>query len=166
MTDLLQLATKLIYEPCQWQLSDFEQEKESREYKACRFRLNGLSVICRTAKITPTKTGQFVTLWKRSANGPIQPFEATDPVDLFVVNVRNGESMGQFVFTKQILINKGVLSSNGKEGKRALRVYPPWDIAESKQAQKTQVWQSDFFISLKPETLSDHEKAKKRYLQT
>lgn len=165
MTDLLQLASRLIYQPYQWKLSDFKEERESREYEACRFRLNDLSVICRTAKITPTKTGQFVTLWKRSVAGPIEPFEASDSIDLLMVNVSRGDLSGQFLFPRQILLDKGVLTGNGKEGKRAIRVYPPWDVAGSRQAQKTRKWQSEFFLPLHSFSPADYKKAKKLYLQ-
>jgi hypothetical protein len=51
----------------------------------------------RVAKITPTKVGQFVTLWKRVGRGPIQPFELNDPVDMFVVSTRSGPHPGYFV---------------------------------------------------------------------
>ncbi len=146
-------------------MTELHWAQESKEYQACQFKLNELYIVGRTAKTTPTKTGQFVTLWKRSANGPIQPFEASDPIDLFVVNVQKGHSLGQFVFPKQILIEKGVLASNGRAGKRAMRVYAPWDTVTSKQAEKTQRWQSDFFISLSPVVSIDHKKLRKLYLQ-
>jgi hypothetical protein len=44
-------------------------ERESLEYAACSFKLNSMSVKFRVAKITPTKIGQFVTLWKRVSKG-------------------------------------------------------------------------------------------------
>lgn len=165
MTEVLKLATKLIYDPFQWQLTCFEQEKESQEYEACRFLLNELQVVCRTAKITPTKTGQFVTLWKRSTKGPIEPFETSDPVDLFIVNVSRDDLHGQFIFPKQIFTDKGVLAGNGKAGKRALRVYPPWDATSGKQAQKTQIWQSEYFLSLHSFSPADYKQVEKLYLQ-
>lgn len=28
-----------------------------------------------------------------------------------------------------------------------MRIYPPWDLAMSTQAQKTQIWQNHFFHS-------------------
>jgi len=135
-----------FYEQCGLAISDFEIELESKEYAACRFQLNGLNVICRTAKITPKKTGQFVTFWKRNGKGPIQPFDDTDPIDFYVVNVSTENQSGQFVFPTSVLIKRGVISTEKKEGKRAFRVYASWDIPKNKQAESTQKWQLDYFF--------------------
>lgn len=122
-------------------------EAESTEYGACHFVLNNLNILFRTAKITPTKTGQFVTFWKRINQGSIQPFDAADPIDLFAVSTRKDNHFGLFIFPKSVFITKEIVSDK-KEGKRAIRVYPPWDITTSKQAQKTQKWQLDYFLEL------------------
>jgi hypothetical protein len=122
-------------------------ELESTEYGACRFLLNDSNVLFRTAKITPTKTGQFVTLWKRINQGPIQPFDNNDLIDLFIISVRTENHFGLFIFPKSILITKEIVSDK-KEGKRAIRVYPSWDITNNKQAQKTQKWQLDYFLEI------------------
>jgi len=98
------------------------------------------------AKITPTKVGQFVTLWKRIGNGPIQPYDMEDPVELFIVTTTQGNKFGQFIFPKTILYKHDIVSKNNQGGKRAIRVYPPWDIATNKQAQKTQTWQLEYFL--------------------
>jgi hypothetical protein len=60
--------------------------------------------------------------------------------------VRAENHFGQFVFPKAVLGEKGIVSCNGKEGKRAMRIYPPWDIADNSQAKKTQAWQLQYFI--------------------
>jgi hypothetical protein len=51
-----------------------------------------------------------------------------------------------FIFPKSVLHQKGVLADDEKDGKRGFRVYPPWDIAENKQAKQTQEWQSKYFL--------------------
>jgi hypothetical protein len=146
-TDLL--ATQdLVYTPSKFQCSIPAMEAESSEYGACTFRLNGLSIVFRVAKITPTKTGQFVTLWKRVGNGPIQPFDVTDQVDFFVVSTRNANRLGQFVFPKAVFCEKDIVSVKSEGGKRGIRVYPPWDKATSRQAEKTQKWQADYFLEI------------------
>ncbi|MGQ7945208.1 MepB family protein [Flavobacterium sp. WC2509] len=131
-------------------------ELESTEYGACRFLINNSTILFRTAKITPTKTGQFVTLWKRMNQGTIQPFDSIDPIDLFIISVRKDNHFGLFIFPKSVLITKEIVSDK-KEGKRAIRVYPPWDITTSKQAQKTQKWQLDYFLEIPQNAISDFD---------
>ncbi len=143
--DLLEIAT--IYDRCSLLLSELNIEPESKEYKACRFCLNQLNIVCRSAKVTPKKVGQFVTFWKRVGNGSIAPFNDKDKIDYFVINVRTKNNFGQFVLPKSELIKKGILSTTKKEGKRGFRVYPPWDTVKNKQAEKTQQWQLDYFLT-------------------
>ena len=145
--DLL-LAKEHLYDKCNFECSLPEKEKESADYGAYSFQLNNKSIVFRVAKITPKKIGQFVTLWKRIGNGPIQPFDCTDSIDLIVISVRKESRFGQFVFPKAVLCEKGIISTTTKEGKRAIRVYPPWDEAINKQAQKTQQWQLDYFLEI------------------
>lgn len=141
-----------VYDKCSLQISDYNTEPESKEYHACQFKLNGMGIISRTAKITPKKIGQFVTFWKRNRNGTIEPFYKSDSFDFYVVNVRNENLYGQFVFPKSELIKKGIISTDKKEGKRAIRVYPSWDNPKSKQAEITQKWQLNYFYEIKNST--------------
>jgi len=143
--DLL-FAQKLAYEPSGLLCKNFGKEAESAQYGAFTFTMNNRSIKFRVAKITPTKTGQFVTLWKRIGKGPIQPHDLEDPVDLFVISVRTFEHLGQFVFPKTVLCEKGIVSKKGEGGRRAMRVYPPWDRPNNRQAEKTQQWQLPFFL--------------------
>ncbi|MFN7095220.1 MAG: MepB family protein, partial [Burkholderiales bacterium] len=83
-SDLI-LSKNLIYDPCNFKCSKLVLETESIEYGACSFSLDLAHIKFRIAKITPTKIGQFVTFWKRTGNGPIQPYDTTDKIDFFVV---------------------------------------------------------------------------------
>lgn len=147
MNNLLSKINEAIYIPNRLILEALQKEKESQEYGACKFEINGLKIISRNAKITPKKAGQFVTSWKRSTDGITQPFEESDPFDLLVINVQLDQQLGQFVFPKSILKEKGILSTSKKDGKRGFRVYPSWDQPLSKQAIKTQAWQIQFFVN-------------------
>ena len=149
--NLDQIKTE-IYDKCSLKISNFKTETESKEYNACRFELNKLNVLSRNAKITPKKVGQFVTFWKRNENGPIEPFDENDQIDFYAVNVRTENEFGQFVFPKSVLIKKGIISTEKKEGKRAFRVYPNWDIVTSKQAERTQKWQLNYFYQINSST--------------
>ncbi|WP_299256781.1 MepB family protein [uncultured Aquimarina sp.] len=137
-----------VFDPCALMIKQFSLESESKEYKACNFHLNDLKIVCRSAKITPKKVGQFVTFWKRKNKGPIEPFEETDLIDYFIVNVKHDDHLGQFVFPKSKLIEKGIISTDKKEGKRAFRVYPPWYTAKNIQAIRTQKWQLNYFLQI------------------
>lgn len=153
-----------IYDKCSFEISDFKPEPESSGYDACQFDLDGRKIISRTAKITPKKVGQFVTFWKRNENGPIEPFDEDDQIDFYVVNVRTEKEFGQFVFPKSVLIKKGIISTDTKEGKRAFRVYPRWDTAKNKQAQRNQKWQLNYFYEIGE--MTDFKKVNELYNET
>lgn len=148
MNNQLKLIKIAIYDKCELHISNFRKEIESKEYDACRFELNGLNIISRSAKVTPKKVGQFVTFWKRNQDGIIEPLEETDLFDFYIITVKTETQLGQFVFPKSILIKKGIISTDKKEGKRGFRVYPVWDKTTSKQAEKTQKWQLTFFYKI------------------
>lgn len=144
---LNQIDTK-VYQKCGLEILDFTPELESKEYAASRYKINDLHIASRNAKITPKKIGQFVTFWKRKGKGQIEPFNEKDQIECFVVNVRTENELGQFVFPKSALIKKGIISTTKKEGKRAFRVYPKWDIPKNKQSAQTQKWQLDYFYQI------------------
>lgn len=147
--DDLLAAKALVYDPLGFDCSRPVAEPEGAEYGAYAFTLDGRSVRFRAAKTTPKKVGQFVTVWKRSeGGGPIQPFDAEDGIDLVVVSTRDGGEFGQFVFPREVLRERDILSSGGSGGKRAFRVYPPWVTTVARQARSTQAWQLNHFLPL------------------
>lgn len=151
----LHTAKELLYAPCGLHLTSMHVHAEGRVYGACSFLLNGKLVEYRVAKTTPKKVGQFVTTWKRNKHGITEPFDVSDPVDFLIITSMKEEQMGQFVFPKPVLADQGVISQNGKGGKRGIRVYPPWDTATSEQAKKTQRWQTRYFVTITPNGLTD-----------
>ena len=150
-----------IYAPAGIQITaDPIPELESLEYNAYRFGLNGKKIVFRSAKITPTKIGQFVTLWKRpSPDAEIAPLDIHDHIDFVVISVSDGGLHGQFIFDQKILLAKGVMSNNGKGGKRAMRIYPSWSKPIAKEAIKTQQWQLQYFV----EGTSDKNKVRRLF---
>lgn len=148
-----QLTEDVLYKTCGLVVENFKIENESESYGAADFSINNRSIKFRKGKITPTKVGQFVTFWKRENNGPIMPYDHRDIFDFLVVSVSNENHFGQFIFPKDVLVDKGIISSQGKGGKRALRIYPPWDKAENSQAKKTQAWQLEYFIEFSEDGL-------------
>ncbi|WCD84062.1 hypothetical protein KPP03845_100382 [Streptomyces xanthophaeus] len=156
-------AKALVYDPCGFSCSLPVPEAESTAYAAHVLVIDGLSVRFRAAKVTPTKVGQFVTVWKRSPGGPIQPFDTTDPVDLFVISTRDQHHLGHFVIPVDALRRHGVVSADGSGGKRAFRVYPPWVITANRQADAAQGWQSEYFLHLPQDGRVDCARARELY---
>jgi len=148
------LAIKeLVYDTCNYKFTNLVNDSESAEYEACSFKLHSFRIIHRLSKITPTKIGQFVTIWKRNDKGITAPFDVLDNFDFIIITSKSEENLGQFVFPKSALLEKGIISNNNSSGKRGIRVYPPWDIPTSKQALKTQNWQIKYFYSIDKEFL-------------
>jgi len=127
-------------------ISDMKSDNECVEYYGLNFQIRNLNIKFRKAKITPRKTGQFVTLWKRNVIGKTEPFNSNDNFDFYIIATEQENKFGFFLFPKQILIEKQILTNNSKEGKRGFRIYADWDIPNNKQAEKTQKWQTEYFI--------------------
>ncbi|QRY61852.1 MepB family protein [Gordonia sp. PDNC005] len=100
----------------------------------------------RTARITPTKPGAFVSVWRRAADGGTEPFPADEAVAGLIVFVDDGEHHGVFRFTADHLVRLGVTSGARSSGKRGFRVYPPWVGDLNPQASRTQRAQAHAFI--------------------
>ena len=150
-------AIQDVYKPAGMQLTDLPlREAESAEYGASRFGLDGHTIVFRVAKTTPTKIGQFVTIWKRPSSGStIAPLDVDDGVAFVVVSVSDATHRGQFVFDHKILASKGIMAINGKGGKHAIRVYPPWVKPVAKEAVRAQQWQLRYFLSLEQSGSAD-----------
>jgi len=159
--EILQVK-EFVYDKCNFEFSNLLIDSESEDYQACSFKLNSFQIIHRLSKITPTKIGQFVTVWKRNNKGITTPFDVSDNFDFIIITSKSDKNLGQFVFPKAVLLEKGIISNNNISGKRGIRVYPPWDIPTSKQAEKSQLWQTKYFYSINKESF-DIELVKKLF---
>ncbi|WP_431218387.1 MepB family protein [Leifsonia xyli] len=101
----------------------------------------------RFARVTPRKTGLFVAVWCRGANGVTEPFDAAAQ-DRLVIVVRQGIHFGLFDLPAAVLDERGIVSVAGAGGKRGFRVYPPWSVTASTQAAATQRWQTPHFLNI------------------
>ena len=151
MLKTLETVTKAqskLYAECGIKIENFAPEKESSEYYAHTCLIQSKKILFRIAKKTPTKTGWFVTIWKRGADNIIAPYDESDSVDFVVVAIINNNNIGQFIFPKSILLKKTIFSTNNEGGKRAIRVYSSSDETANAQAIKTQKWQNQYFVDL------------------
>lgn len=128
-------------------ITDFVTDAECLEYSGCSFKLDDLKIKYRQAKVTPKKVGLFVTLWKRNNENKTEPFNVNDPFDFYIIAAKQKDSSGFFIFPKDVLSEKGILTNSKKEGKRGFRVYPDWTKTENNQATKTKAWQVAYFIN-------------------
>lgn len=161
--EIVKNAQDNIYAKCGLKFENFSPEDESSEYYAHTFTIKDKKGLFRIAKKTPTKSGWFVTIWKRGSDNIIAPYDESDSIDFVVIAVSDGNNLGEFVFPKTILTKKNIFSANGKEGRRAIRVYAPWDKTTSSQAAKTQKWQGQFFVVLTSENSENFSKIKTLY---
>ncbi|GGE97848.1 hypothetical protein SAMN05443634_106173 [Chishuiella changwenlii] len=148
MINELQLLEKIIFKPIDLQITDVVKDKECEEYLGFNFKVNEWNIKFRKSKITPKKVGQFVTFWKRNEEKQTEPFHLNDEFDFYIIASFDENNSGFFIFPKDILAKKQLISINEKEGKRGYRVYPNWVKTENKQAQKTQAWQVNYFVNL------------------
>jgi len=143
----LTYVNEIFYEPNHLTISYIQEETQNADYGGGKFQLDSKSIRFRVAKITPTKIGQFVAIWERNKANKNQAFSYDTATDLLVINTFNvSGDFGQFIFPKEVLLQKNILSTANNKGKMAVRVYPIWDAPISKRAIATQQWQLPYFI--------------------
>lgn len=129
----LDYIDNVIYKPNRLTIKSIYEEKHNSDYAADKFELgfelNNIwkikTIRFRVAKITPTKIGQFVTCWEKGANNINQPYHFDEAPDLLVITIFSDNNIfGQFVFSKDILLKKNILTSDLMKGKMAIRIYP------------------------------------------
>ncbi len=137
----------LIFEPLNLQISNILPDLECEEYFGFNFKINHINIKFRKSKLTPKKIGQFVTFWKRDSNEKTIPFDINDDFDFYIISLEENNNSGFFIFPKTILEKENVISSEQTTGKRGFRIYADWHFPNSKQAEKTKLWQTQFFIN-------------------
>ena len=149
LPDSFNLFQEQFLKPLGKTAANIEREKESAEYGAVRFEMDGQTCLFRQAKHTPKKIGQFVALWKRPAmSGEIAPFDRDDGIDKVIVLADEHPRFGVFVFPCRLLAEKDIFSEKSIGGKRAFRVYAPWVMPSAAQAKRAKIWQCAHFAEL------------------
>ena len=165
----LAFAIEYVYKPTGLSISKpvKEKDKEGEAYKAYQFNIESnvvkKHVAFRVGKVTPSRPGHFVTLWKRP-NKKIEPLDVSNGVDFAVVHVSNHERSGQFIFDKKILLSENIFSytEKGKKGKLSFRVFPPWS-EPTQSALKTQKWQLEHFCETTKNKTINYERLLKLF---
>ncbi|WP_312825731.1 MepB family protein [Epilithonimonas sp.] len=147
MNKEIEKVEKVLQKHFDLPFSEITQDSECEEYFGFNFKINQINFKFRKSKLTPKKMGQFVTLWKRNAEGKTIPFDINDNFDFYIIAVEENHHSGFFIFPKTVLEKENLISSKIKTGKRGFRIYTDWHFPNNKQAEKTKLWQSDFFIN-------------------
>ncbi len=124
----------------------YSYEKQNGEYEGLVFidRDTQKRIRSRLAKKTPKKAGYFVAFWEKHSRVNM-PFTHLDRSDLLIIIIYDHLKSGYFLFPKKVLIDHGILSSENKPGKMALRIYPTWCTELNQSAANTQKWQTNYF---------------------
>ncbi|MGG7466328.1 MepB family protein [Plantibacter sp. YIM 135347] len=160
-----------VFSPAGLTREDVRPDVDGLDYDGIEYSVSGLRIVGRFARITPTKNGAFVAVWRRAADGGTRPFDVADPFDAFTIAVREGTSFGLFVFSKAALVGHGLVSADRSGavsddgsgdgdgvrtrtrtrtsvGKRGFRLYAPWVAPSSRQAERSQAQQAPHFLDL------------------
>ncbi|WP_404497710.1 MepB family protein [Arthrobacter sp. GAS37] len=129
-------------------------EEQNNDYESGVARIGKEQWRIRTARITSTKPGAFVAVWKRGEGGSTRPFTAAESMSGLLVFVEEQGRFGVFQFTKAHLISLGYVSSDLHPGKRGFRVHPAWCTDLNPQASRTQSSQGVAFVELPPSNAS------------
>ncbi|WP_141542914.1 MepB family protein [Bacillus wiedmannii] len=146
--DVIRKLNNIIYKPNKLIITNLKEEKQNAEYAGCLFHLNHKSIRFRISKITPNKIGQFVSFWEKDDNLKNQAFTYDADPDLLAITCIDDNKLGQFIFSKEILLKEKILKTQSQKGKMAMRIYPLWDTPVSNQAKKSQMWQLQYFVDL------------------
>lgn len=126
-----------------------QYEEQNKEYEGVIIEIarDKRVIRCRLAKRTPKKEGYFVAFWEKDNSNTNTPFKDISSPDYLAIIIDDDDKKGIFILPKEIAISKGILSTNHKMGKMAMRFYPPWCTKLNNTARKTQQWQNEYFKS-------------------
>lgn len=137
--------TDQILQECGIEVFSALPERENRAYGAQILDTSVGMIRVREGRATPTKPGVFVAVWHRMDSGETGPLPNNDGVDYLLVTAQRGELIGSFLIPTQALMEHGIISVEGRGGKRGFRLYPTWLTAHNPQASRTQAWQAPYF---------------------
>lgn len=128
------------------EVKDLTEEKYNQDYEALTFSFKEETYQSRLAKKTPIKAGYFVTCWTKDENNCNQPYLKEVFADYLMIIVIDEALSGYFLFPRELLVEKGILTTFEHKGKMAFRVYPKWCNQLNKRAEQTQKWQCKYFF--------------------
>jgi len=129
----------------------FELEDQNQEYEGFVLTRDDRTYRSRLARKTPRKNGYFTVFWRKGEDDRNRPYTLDECTDRLVITVLDQGKKGQFVFSKEVMTSKGIVTTDSSKGKMAMRVYPDWVTGLNPTAKKTQAWQSEYFMDMSEE---------------
>lgn len=140
--------SELIHQISQSSLANLMLEEQNKEYEGTVFTIDHHSFRSRRGKQTPKKQGYFVVFWEKDMLDKNKAYDFVNAPDKLIITIFDGDKKGQFIFPKELLAEKNILSTESKQGKMALIVYPDWVTPFNQTALATQKWQLPYFMNL------------------
>ncbi|ANF95549.1 MepB family protein [Paenibacillus bovis] len=128
------------------EIANLHMENQNFAYEGMTFKIGKYTFRSRRAKPTPKKKGYFVVFWEKDSDNNNQAYSYEDCPDHVIVHVIEHKQKGQFIFPRELLLKHGVLRTDDRKGKMAIRVYPDWEKDLNTSASSTQKWQLPYFI--------------------
>lgn len=147
MVNEIEKLNAMVFKPLSLNLTNVTQDLECEAYFGFNFKVDDVKIKFRKSKLTPKKTGQFVTYWKRDPDGKTVPFDVSDDFNFYITAIVENNNSGFFIFPKAVLEKENLILGEVKVGKRGFRLYADWHLTDSTQAEKTKLWQSQYFIN-------------------
>lgn len=145
--EVLRLINDNVYKKIGLHVENVQEERHNAKYGAGTFTLSSTTVRFRVANVTPKKDGQFVAFWEKDDRGNNRPYAYEEAPDVLIITTfQKDGTYGQFIFPKDVLLERNIVRSSSTKGKMAMRVYPSWDQPRRPQAIRTQQWQLRYFI--------------------
>ncbi len=143
--ELIMAAMKMAGLPYR---DEIEMEDQNQEYEGFVLTLDDWTYRSRRARKTPNKKGYFTVFWKKGEDDRNRPYTLDECTDWLIITILDQGKKGQFVFPKEVMASKGIVTTGSSKGKMAMRVYPDWVTGLNPTAKKTQAWQSAYFMDL------------------
>ncbi len=102
----------------------------------------------RSGKFTPKKKGAFVVMWEKDGNNKNKPYDFLEFPQYLVVIISRQNKSGYFLFPKEELKKRRIISDGVIVGKMGFRVYLPDETGLNQTALRTQGWQAEYYHSL------------------
>ncbi|WP_347320365.1 MepB family protein [Rossellomorea sp. RS05] len=117
--DVIMAAMKMAGLPYR---DEIAMEDQNQEYEGFVLTLDDRTYRSRLARKTPRKNGYFTVFWRKGDDDRNRPYTLEECTDRLIITVLDQGKKGQFVFPKEVMALKGIVTTGSSKGKMAMRV--------------------------------------------